>query len=126
MPKKQYDLCIKGREYTDKNGNTKNVWENIGSIIQGDNGPYMFLKRTFNPAGVEVEAGRESILVSMFEPKRTDSESHGNREPAPEQGQAQVWTDKQGATWTQQPGHGWTKNDLPEPQDAGMTADIPF
>ena len=80
MAKKLYDLCIKGREYTDKNGNTKNAWENIGSVMQGDRGPYMFLKRTFNPAGIDVEEGRESILVSMFEPKQNNNTNTAPRE----------------------------------------------
>ena len=127
MPRKQYDLCIKGREYTDKNGNIKNAWENIGAVMQGDKGPYMFLKRTFNPAGVEVEPGRESILVSMFEPK-----SGGNNAPA------ETMQGQDGSTWTRESGHGWTKAEPPAgdpagnftfrdgPDGTGATPDIPF
>ena len=133
MPRKQYDLCIRGREYTDKNGNIKNAWENIGAVMQGDKGPYMFLKRTFNPAGVEVEPGRESILVSMFEPK-----SGGNSGDAPAESMEppQYYTDKDGSQWMKEAGKNWVKvapaNDprgdfeFADGPDVSETPDIPF
>ena len=71
---KKYDLAVKVGSYTDREGNNKNRWENIGAIMHGDNGFYMMLKRTFNPAGVAGQNDRDSILVSMFEP---DKKSNG-------------------------------------------------
>ena len=66
---KMYDLAVKTGSYTNSQGETKNRYENIGSVFKGDKGPYAFLKKTFNPAGIETEPGRDSIIVSMFEPK---------------------------------------------------------
>ena len=66
---KKYDLCVKTGTYTDKNGETKSSWENIGIMIENDNGPFILLKSHFNPAGISHEEGRSSILVSMFAQK---------------------------------------------------------
>jgi len=67
---KKYDLAVKVGQYTTRTGETKNRYENIGAIMEGDNGQFMFLKRTFNPAGVNSD--KESILVSMFVPRAKD------------------------------------------------------
>ena len=67
---KMYELKVKTGSYTDVSGQSKNRYETIGSVMEGQNGgQYMLLKRTFNPAGVEVESGRDSVMVSMFEPR---------------------------------------------------------
>jgi len=68
------DLAVKTGSYTDRNGETKNRYENIGSLMDGDNGMYIMLKRTFNPAGIAVENGRDSILISAFDPKPADGQ----------------------------------------------------
>ena len=68
MARKTYDLAVKTGSYTDRNGNQKNRYENIGAVMEGDKGPFLMLKRTFNPAGVPTD--RDSILVSMFDPSQ--------------------------------------------------------
>jgi hypothetical protein len=73
---KIYDLAVKVGEYQ-KNGETKAKWENIGAVMEGDKGPFIMLKKTFNPAGL-AEQGRESILVSCFEAKK-----HNQVKPTP-------------------------------------------
>lgn len=70
MATKKYELVIKLGEYTDRNGDTKGRYENIGAVMMGDKGPYLMLKRTFNPAGVPNPDNRDSVLVSCFEPKQ--------------------------------------------------------
>lgn len=70
---KKYDLAVKVGTYNDKQGNEKARWKNIGAIIQGKDGFFMMMDKTFNPAGL-AEPGRESILISMFEPKQRDSQ----------------------------------------------------
>ena len=65
---KLYDLCVVTRKYV-KDGQEKNNWLNVGSIIQGDNNPFMMLKAHFNPAGITRKDGAESIVVSLFTPK---------------------------------------------------------
>lgn len=67
---KKYDLVIKTGEYTDRDGNTKARFKNVGVVMDGDKGPYILLDRTFNPAGVSGNEGRESIIISMYEPKQ--------------------------------------------------------
>lgn len=66
---KKYDLVVKTGEYTDGQGQTKGRFKNVGVMMEGDNGPYLLLDRTFNPAGVGGNDGRESIIVSLYEPK---------------------------------------------------------
>lgn len=67
---KKYDLVVATREYTDGQGNKKKAYQNIGAVMEGDNGPYIMLERWFNPAGIGGGDGRSSIIVSMFEPNR--------------------------------------------------------
>jgi len=66
--KKEFELAVKVGSYQ-KDGETKNRYENIGAIMSNDKGQFMFLKRSFNPAGVEFKEGSESIIISMFAPK---------------------------------------------------------
>jgi len=87
---KLYDLAVKTRTYKDKDGNDKAVWKNIGSVLETkDGGQVMLLDRTFNPAGIDVEPGRDSIMVSMFEPRTTnEGQMSGQQRQAPAQRQA--------------------------------------
>ena len=72
MAKKLYDLAVKTGEYQ-KNGETKNRYENVGAIFANDEGgKFITLKRTFNPAGVPNPDGRDSLILSMFEPRDQD------------------------------------------------------
>ena len=66
---KKYDLVVKTGEYTDQSGATKGRFKNVGVVMEGKDGPYILLDRTFNPAGVPGQDGRESIIVSMYEPR---------------------------------------------------------
>ena len=62
-----YDLAVKTGEYRDRDGNTKGRYENIGKVMRNDNGQFLLLKRTFNPAGVSTDG--DMLMVSIFEPK---------------------------------------------------------
>lgn len=86
MTKKLYDLAVKTGSYTDSQGNDKGRYENIGAMLEGDKGPFLMLKRTFNPAGVNSD--RESILVSMFEPKGREDRRDDRDEPPRQQRRA--------------------------------------
>jgi len=77
--KKTFDLCVKVGSYQGKDGKEKGRYETIGSIVEGDKGPFMFLKRTFNPAGINSD--KESIIVSMFKVDGTAKE-HYPKQPA--------------------------------------------
>ena len=79
--KKLYDLAVKTGSYVNNSGDNKNSYANIGVIMENDDGSRMiFIKRSFNPAGVPFKEGSESIIVSMFKPKVKDETT-----PPPEQ-----------------------------------------
>jgi hypothetical protein len=80
---KKFDLVVKVGEYTDNQGQTKGRFKNVGVMMEGDNGPYLLLDRTFNPAGVGGNEGRESIIVSLYEPRQ---DGGGQQAPAAKSG----------------------------------------
>lgn len=65
---KIYDCAVKTGTYQ-KDGETKNRYENVGAIIEGQHGPYMLLNRIFNPAGVTGQDDRSSVIISLFKVK---------------------------------------------------------
>lgn len=69
MATKKYDIAVVTGSYNDSQGNKKNRYQNIGAVIQGDNGPYILLERWFNPAGIANPDGRSNVLLSLFEPR---------------------------------------------------------
>lgn len=79
MIHKLYDLAVKTGEYQDGQGQTKGRYENVGSVMQGDNGQFLILKRTFNPAGVPNPECKDSVLISCFEPQSSSQGQHQNQ-----------------------------------------------
>jgi hypothetical protein len=74
---KLYDLAVKTRNYTNSQGEEKAVWKTVGSILETKNGgKVILLDRTFNPAGCPSEDGRDTIMISMFEPKEKAQDAH--------------------------------------------------
>jgi len=86
MNKKLYDLVVKTGEYTDGQGQPKGRFKNIGVMMEGQNGPYILLDRTFNPAGVGGNDGRENIIVSLYEPRQDNQQ-----QPSPAQPKASTY-----------------------------------
>ena len=74
-------MVVTTGSYTNNQGETKKRYENVGAVMKGDNGSFIFLKKTFNPAGIETEAGRESIIISLFEPKQRDQQQAPQNPP---------------------------------------------
>lgn len=73
--RKLYDIAAKTGEYTAQSGEKKGRWQNVGAVMQADDGnKFIMLARWFSPAGVPDLSGKggESILLSMFEPKQQD------------------------------------------------------
>jgi len=68
MTNKKYDAAVKVGEYQ-SNGETKARYLNVGAVLEGPNGPYLLLDRTFNPAGVPNPDNRSNLIVSLFEPR---------------------------------------------------------
>lgn len=61
--KKTHKLVVKVGSYIENN-ETKNRYINIGSAMINENGSFLIIDKTFNPAGVMNES--DSILVSMY------------------------------------------------------------
>lgn len=87
---KLYDLAVVVGSYTNRNGDEKKRWKNIGSVLETkDGGKVILIDRIFNPAGVPVEDGRDQIMISMFKPKDGETEQSAPRsESAPAQNKA--------------------------------------
>lgn len=66
--KKLYDIAAKAGTYQ-KDGATKNRYVNIGAMMEGDNGPFLFLKAHVNLAAFTRKEGSEDVLCSLFQPK---------------------------------------------------------
>ncbi len=73
MAQKLYDVTVKTGEYTNSQGENKGRYENIGTMMQGDNGPFLIMKRTFNPAGVPNPGNKDSVICSCFEPQQQNN-----------------------------------------------------
>lgn len=69
MARKLYDLAVKTGSYTDRDGNEKSRYLNIGAVFEGEKGPYAVMSATFSPAGVPRKDGSDSIMVSLFAPR---------------------------------------------------------
>ena len=74
---KKYDLCVR-MSYTDKNGDNKTSWENVGLMMENGNGPYILIKPWVNFAGFPREEGRSHLIVSLFEHKESEQRSSRN------------------------------------------------
>lgn len=85
--KKVYDLAVKTGSYTDRDGNAKGRYVNVGAVWEKDDGSqFTTINRTFNPAGVPNPENKESIIISRFEVKPRNGE--GGQAAAPRQQQA--------------------------------------
>lgn len=78
MATKKYDVAVKTGTYM-KDGQEKSRFENVGAVWSGDNGHYLVMKRTFNPAGVPFKEGSDSIFLSLFEPRQDDQQQTQQR-----------------------------------------------
>lgn len=82
MAKKIYDLAVKTGSYTDKTGQQKGRYQNIGAMMESDDGScFIMLNAWFNPAGVARKEGAESVLVSCFVPRQTDGQEQQRTAP---------------------------------------------
>ena len=82
---KLYDLVVKVGEYQNSQGETKGRYENVGSLMQKEEGQFLILKRTFNPTGVPNPDCKDSVLISCFTPK----DNNQQQQQRPQQQQPQ-------------------------------------
>ena len=71
MAKKIKNLSVKTREYKDRDGNSKANYQNVGAIMENDNGKqFMLIDKFINFAGLPDFSGKEnsaSLLVNIFD-----------------------------------------------------------
>ena len=131
MTHKVADLAVKTGEYQ-KDGETKGRYENVGSLMQGDKGHFLILKRTFNPAGVPNPDDKDSVIVSCFEQQSSNQQASQQQQPQrqPQQPQQQQQASQQ---WPQpkqqqQPQNlqQYNQQQPQAPQQFEDNSDIPF
>lgn len=98
MVRKIKDLAVKTREYTNTAGEKKANWQNIGSIMENDEGrQFILLDRWVNLAGIPdfgAKPNPTAVLVNIFEPKEAGGAGAGNNyqpsaTPKPKQAQGE-------------------------------------
>jgi hypothetical protein len=67
MATKLKDLVVATGSYTDRQGNEKKRFRNVGALWENDNGQFLMLDPCFNFAAVPRDPGRDNVLVSMFD-----------------------------------------------------------
>ena len=72
MPRKIYDVAIPLGQYTDRQGQERTRWQNVGAVLENERGPYLLLDRWFNPAGLPNPENRTSVILSLFDPRSRD------------------------------------------------------
>ena len=82
--KRTHDIAVKTGSY-EKDGKTRNRYENVGYVLTGEDGGKMyFLNRTFNPAGVPIHEGNEgTVLLGIFEVRGNQQPSEPPKQEAP-------------------------------------------
>ena len=133
MTHKVADLAVKTGEYQ-KDGEMKGRYENIGSLMQGDKGHFLILKRTFNPAGVPNPDDKDSVIVSCFEQQNNNApqQQAPQQQPQPQYQQPQPqqtqYAQKQGVSHLDKmyPDQQQQQQKQPQNSQAGFHDNIPF
>jgi hypothetical protein len=80
--RKVKDIAVVTGSYTDGQGQSKNRYKNVGSVMKDDSDgrSFLLLDRSFNPAGVPFKDGTDQIALSLFDPR--DDNASPTRAPA--------------------------------------------
>ena len=79
----KYEIVATTGTYTDKEGNEKRRYENVGHVHVSQEGRfYITMKATFNPAGLPRKEGDDRVYLNLFEPKPKEV-SRPEIKPAP-------------------------------------------
>lgn len=73
---KKYDIVAVTGEYQTSDGQTKKRYQNVGAVFDKGNGPFIIMERWFNPAGLPNPDNRESVVLSLFEPRDRQQSAH--------------------------------------------------
>ena len=61
--RKVMDLVCVVDSYTDKQGQQKKKYQNVGALMEGDKGQFIMLDRFFNPAGLPNPDNRSNCII---------------------------------------------------------------
>ena len=70
---KKYDIVATVGTYQ-KDGETKSRYKNVGVVMEKDGKPFILLDRIFNPAGLPNPQAKDTVLLSLYEPKDKGSD----------------------------------------------------
>ena len=76
------DLVVSTGTYVDNQGQTKHRYKNVGSMMQNENGVFLILDRTFNPAGLPNPDNKEGCFVSCFDIKERSKQPQYQSQPS--------------------------------------------
>ena len=83
------DIVVKNGSYTDREGNEKKRYVNIGHLHEGQHGKYITLDAHVNLAGFERKDGDTRVFANLY--KKKDRQQEGGQQeggrrqaPAPE------------------------------------------
>lgn len=82
MAEKLYDLVVVTGQYRTAAGEMKNNYEAIGAVFQGEKGKFFTLKATFNPAGINRDPNRDSIIGNLYRPRSRSAEEQTSPSPS--------------------------------------------
>ena len=77
---KKYDIVATIGTYTDQNGEQKRRYKNVGAEMIGENGPFLLIDKTFNPAGLVQDPNKDSVLLSLYEPQEREEKPKPKKE----------------------------------------------
>lgn len=81
---KKFDVVATVGEYTNAQGETKKRYQNVGAMVEGQNGPYIVLEAWFNPAAIAKD-GR--VYLNLYEPKQQGQQQAPQQRQAPQRQQ---------------------------------------
>lgn len=82
---KRFDVVATVGEYTNAQGETKKRYQNVGAMVEGQNGPYIVLEAWFNPAAIAKD-GR--VYLNLYEPQQRQQSSPQRQQSQPQRQQA--------------------------------------
>jgi hypothetical protein len=72
------NLAVSTGTYQDQRGEQKKRWKTVGKLLRNDNGEFLVMDRTFNPAGLP---GEGDVFISLFEPRPAQGQTGGASAP---------------------------------------------
>lgn len=75
------ELSVVQETYTDRNGEQKKKWLNIGQLHEHEGREYIVMYPHINLAALPRKEGDSRLFVSLFDPKPKDGEKYAPKTP---------------------------------------------